>query len=660
MKTPEELKLIRANAVIKRKVTIEKKRLDKKTKKDVSHVLDKKNKTAYHKLLKALDFGHAKINIKKSGARFKGKDVIQVIVRQKNMSQEQIIEHVNKVSHLLGRYELNQGLIDVSVMGHKWLYQGQTTFGHDLIFRDEYDGLDDDSYDMFALYLSALPASFMGTSLSKNVLGNHLLKIFPEPVDFKKFLKLPQYAKVDLKYMDQIEKKLNVSINFTGDDQYTSKLNSLKVINLKIINEHCTLDIDKKDIFNLGVKISNRDRVPLLFDIQTFNAYDHIDDREFLFTKEARNKVFHWKTDFILVNKFDEKESLKDNYNRFIEMADALKKETNSKINLYRTGNYVRTALHLFNEMTHHIPIPDAIKQREGLFIDNASQGAIIFNTKGYKGPCWKCDVKSMYPSIMKSSQQCFPVKEGELKYITEFEQFFRFGIYRAKITGPVREHSCASSVTEATEHSCKKLFRLSYNHYYTHIDLTRAKELGYQIDLIIDDKPNFLYYSRDKCLTGSEIFGEFVDYLFKLKENKILGAKNILNTLWGAISEKDKKKKKINPSVDDVFDIPDDCRPSFKPFDDDNTIIKYCYYDKIYKYGWARIMPFILAKGRSIISKVIEPYEDIAIRCHTDGILFKKEPVGIKYGDEMGSLVDEGYFENITIDKSGKIKYLI
>ena len=38
--------------------------------------------------------------------------------------------------------------------------------------------------------------------------------------------------------MDQIEKKLNVSINFTGDDQYTSKLNSLKVINLKLVNEH--------------------------------------------------------------------------------------------------------------------------------------------------------------------------------------------------------------------------------------------------------------------------------------------------------------------------------------------------------------------------------------------------------------------------------------
>jgi len=655
MKTPEELIEIRKLAVIKRKNTIEKKRLNKKTKKDVSHIIDKKTKTAYHKLLKTLDFGNAKINIKKSGARYRGKDVIQVMVHQKNMNRETILEHINKVSHLLGKHDLNKGLIDVSVLGDKWYYQGQTTFGNDVAFRDEYDELNGDSFNTFALYLSALPISFMGQSKNndclyiclKQVMGNHLTKIFPEPVDFKKFLKLPYYAKIDLKYMEQIEKKLNVSINFTGDDQYTSKINSLKVINLKLINEHCTLDIEKPDIFNLGIKMSNRDRTPLLFDIQTFNAYDHIEDKEFLFTKEARNKVFHWQTDFILINKFDDKDhktkeklSLKDNYDRFIEMADVLKKETNNKINLYRTGDFVKTSLNLFNETTKHIPVPEPIKQREGIFIDNASHGAIIFNTKLYEGPCWKGDVKSMYPSIMKSSNMCFPVKEGELKYLTEFEGFFRYGIYRAKITSK----------------TSNKLFRLNYDNYYSHIDLTRAKELNYQIDLIIDDKPNFLYYSRDKCLTGSEIFGEFIDILFNLKENKVSGAKRILNCLWGAISQKDKKKKIIN--TNDDYDIPDDVKPTFRPFDEDNVIAEYCHYERIYKYGWARIMPFLISKGRSIISKIIEPYEDIAIRCHTDGILFKSEPVGLKYGYKIGDFIFEGHFENITIDKSGIIKY--
>ena len=46
MKTPEELIQIRKLAVIKRKNTIEKKRLNKKTKKDVSHIIDKKNQNS--------------------------------------------------------------------------------------------------------------------------------------------------------------------------------------------------------------------------------------------------------------------------------------------------------------------------------------------------------------------------------------------------------------------------------------------------------------------------------------------------------------------------------------------------------------------------------------------------------------------------------------
>ena len=276
----------------------------------------------------------------------------------------------------------------------------------------------------------------------------------------------------------------------------------------------------------------------------------------------------------IKIKKTKQKLSLKDNYNRFIEMADALKKETNNRINLYRTGDFVKTALNLFNQTTMHLPIPDVINQREGIFIDNASQGAIIFNTKLYNGPCWKGDVKSMYPSIMKSTM-VFPVQEGELKYLTEFEPFFRYGIYRAKISG----------------NTSNKLFRLNYDNHYTHIDLTRAKELNYKIDLIIDDKPNFLYYSRDKFLTGSEIFGEFIDILYPLKEKKISGAKRILNCLWGAISQKDKKKKTINN--DDVYNIPDDVKPTFRPFNTKSVIIEYCHYDRIYRSRLVTAEPF-------------------------------------------------------------------
>jgi hypothetical protein len=62
---------------------------------------------------------------------------------------------------------------------------------------------------------------------------------------------------------------------------------------------------------------------------------------------------------------------------------------------------------------------------------------------------------------------------------------------------------------------------------------------------------------------------------------------------------------------------------------------------------------------GRKIISEIIKPYEQMCIRCHTDGVIFKEEPKGIKYGDKLGDLVFEGYFQNIKINNnSGRIKY--
>jgi hypothetical protein len=64
------------------------------------------------------------------------------------------------------------------------------------------------------------------------------------------------------------------------------------------------------------------------------------------------------------------------------------------------------------------------------------------------------------------------------------------------------------------------------------------------------------------------------------------------------------------------------------------------------------------MSQGRYLISKIIEPYKNIAIRCHTDGILLSDEPVGIKYGFGIGDLVDEGMYPSIKINSSGKINY--
>lgn len=639
----EQAKLKRQATIARKKELKKEKKLNNAIKRQASlltSVNDETNKVAYTRILQVL-YKYKNKKFFNTGAKYKKRDVVAINVKQR-LHIDTILEKVNKISKILGEY--GNGFIDLSVKGDKWYYHGQTEFGRQISYRDEYDGLNDDTFDEFTIYITKLPAASMGNSKNNDcvyncllsVLGSRLIKLFPEPIDLKKFLKIPYYQKVDIGHIELIEKKLNVSINVSGDYTYTSKLSNNKVINLKCINEHCELQNNKKDIFRLNKKMSYIERKPLIFDkVDDFTAYDGY--KEFQLTKELRNSIYDWKTEYILINKFDTSKSIVDNYNDFIDMANNLKKQTNGRINLYKSGNFTNTALNLFNDMTKHISHPPDIDQVESEFINEASQGAIIFNTKGYNGIAYKADVKSMYPSIL-SSNMLFPIKEGELKYITEFKsEYFEYGIYRA-IIKPTKT----------------KLFRFNNSHYYTHVDLTRAKELNLDIQLIIDSKPNFLYYSRDKCLTGSEIFGEYVKYLFELKEKKVKGAKNILNCLWGSLCERNRAK--VIHKTGDIIEIPDDVKPSFRPYNDDNTIIEYTKYDKQHLYGWARIKPFILSKGRSMISKIMEPYNDILIRCHTDGVLFSEEPIGIKYGCNIGDLVFEGK-HNIEINKSGIIK---
>ena len=211
------------------------------------------------------------------------------------------------------------------------------------------------------------------------------------------------------------------------------------------------------------------------------------------------------KSDYILV-KADTDKCLIEQYNEFIINAELLKKESKI-INLYKTGSNSNTALYLFDRFTHHIKNPPPIRQAEAQFIIKSKQGALIF-AEPYKGSGYKLDIVSSYPSIMNSGFT-FPIKEGEFKNLTKDEfnnlPFYQYGIYRCTITG------------------YNKQFRKNVqNDYYTHIDLTEAKRLKLKINLIVDNQPNFLHYSRDKLLTGTELFGQYINELFELKNRSI------------------------------------------------------------------------------------------------------------------------------------------
>ena len=249
------------------------------------------------------------------------------------------------------------------------------------------------------------------------------------------------------------------------------------------------------------------------------------------------------------------------------------------------------------------------------------------------------------------NSKQLFPIGEGEFMNITRLEfkemqeTFFKYGIYHVLI-------EC--------DPSKKKLFRTIKSNWYTHIDLTRAKELNLTMKLSTSDQPNFLYYSSEKLLAGTELFKNYVDFLFPLKQNKVNRAKESLNILWGGLCQRKYKKANISNTTDELYMISNDCElDSIKPFDDDTTHIETYHNDNQFKTGFARIMPFLTSKGRSIVSKTMEPYVNDVVRCHTDGFITIR-PIDFKYGCKLGDIRYEGFNKNYFKIKNSYDKKII
>ena len=475
----------------------------------------------------------------------------------------------------------------------------------------------------------------------KQVLKNNCP--WTDAISFKKWLKIPYYEKVKMNDIEKIETFLKISINILGDYIYFTKLkNNNKVINLKLINEHYTLDNKPlKEIINVNNKISFYDKQPLIYNTTTFKAYDG--KKEIFITKEERNNIYSWKTQYILINKSDNKNlTLQDEYNKFIEDANILKNETNNEINLYKTGNNKITALNLFYNYNTHI-ITDNIKQLEAEYINCASFGALMYAEKGeFNTNVYKYDVCSMYPSIMNSGQ-LFPIKEGEFKFLSNDEftkmEYPLYGLYRCKIDG------------------YNKLFKHNYNNYYTHIDIKLAKELKLNIELIHDAQPNFLYYSRDKLITGCEIFRQYVELLFNLKQKGIKKSKQILNILWGSLCETKNKTIHINNNDDKIKIIDGNIKIiKIKPFNDNETILEYVENDKQFYSNYARMKPFILSKARYILHNLIKNDINNIIWIHTDGWITKTENTSLNALNNLGCVKFEGKTNNLYIHNLNKI----
>ena len=597
--------------------------------------------------------------IKQLNYKANGNKMVQVLIKQK-MSKEDIRTLGTKLSKNFKDNGID-GSITVAIKSDiAWHSSGSIdNFGDSVKLYDatEYDRADQDAYDEVAFYFieSRLKPDTAGGTDDKNndCLYNCLKSVlfdripWAEPKDLKLFLKINVQSKIDISDIPKIEKALKTfQINVSGDHTYISTVHTMKVINLKLLNGHYTLIKNKQHNKVNKNHVSYTKRKPMIYDKSKFIGFDG--EKEIFISKKMRDDIYDWKTDYILVNRCaDYSISLKQNYDNFIKDAHELNTLTNGVIDLFKTGNDKTTALNLFDRYTKSIPNAEHINQTEADWISESSTGAITF-AREYTGPGYYYDIKSMYPSIMKSTQ-VYPIKSGEFKIITNEELFknktyFAYGIYRCVIM-------------KSNNQLINNLFRFNKKNKYTHIDLSNAIALGLSVQLIEDDKANFLYYARDKCLAGTELFSQYVDTLFKLKESKIKRAKSILNILWGALGEYDKKKIHVGASGKGLSShLKQDCKViGIRPYNDNETIIETVNNNIQYKTGFARLKPFIIARGRANIAKIMLPYHRTVMRCHTDGFICSEKPIGIETGTALGELVDDGMKTMIQINSCRK-----
>jgi len=210
-----------------------------------------------------------------------------------------------------------------------------------------------------------------------------------------------------------------------------------------------------------------------------------------------------------------------------------------------------------------------------------------------------------------------FPTGKGKFQTLKDFVKnhqngdYAMYGIFRAEVE---------------YKDDMKPLFRHNKNKKYTHIDLSYARELGLQVTLIQDNTPNALIYEKETRIPGKVLFGEYVNFLFKLKNTgRIVGkiAKRILNTLWGALCQRNRFYYDIDNNMPDLFKNPEgETLDVIVPTGENRWTLQFSNSGNLFKGEYPRIVPFILSQGRKIVSNQIRPYKNKIRRIHTDGFV--------------------------------------
>jgi hypothetical protein len=218
-----------------------------------------------------------------------------------------------------------------------------------------------------------------------------------------------------------------------------------------------------------------------------------------------------------------------------------------------------------------------------------------------------------------------------------------------------LHEHSFKKGIYRAIVETGNKCFRYNKNNYYNSEDLNNAKlTLNLKVTIIEDGEYNGLIYTPEKCIRLSTLFKGYIDSVFKLKQCKIPGAKELLTIVWGALNEKNTAKTFINTDTDTEFKIPEN-----HTFRNIRTVApnlkKFIWHNELepYKGYLPRTKCFITSMGRGMIYKLVNRNEimDKVKIIATDGLvtteqIFETVLPSVK---TIGDLVYEGMYINCS-----------
>ena len=484
----------------------------------------------------------------------------------------------------------------------------------------------------------------------KTLFPNNKIPDCKGPKRFKMKFNVEPEDGIDISLIPKIEKKLKVKINVIGDHIYTSNSTATKSIRLLLKNGHYT--VVKPKCMKLPKGWTTHERTPIAYyrENDTFLCYDG--EKKFNLTLQDVQKIksdkYNSKYMFIPRKKNDI-EHLESELNEFIEIANDMKKATNGKINMYKTGSsFKQTSDYIFYKMleTRDLEL-EKCEQDESEWIEDCYNGGRIYIEKSdveYK-KLHKFDFCSEYPSIL-TTKKTFPIKRGEFKFVSDEiknKKFFPKGIFRA-IVEPGN-----------------KVFQYNPKNKYVNDELNFAKNtLNLKVTIIEDGNYNYLEYTNDKCVQMTNIFGNYIKYVFDLKQKGVKGAKQILTIPWGSSVQKKKFKKYAIWSEQELKLNPKDNVKRVQTVSSNTVKVTLTDDEDIYYGSFPRLLPFLTALGRIKVYEVVHDKMDSIKMILTDGFLTtNKDQFEIipKQGAELGQLVYEGYYKNITL-KSTNTSY--